>query len=514
MFDSDLIQRFVRTIARHTGLLVRPQDESNLKKKIQRRMSALKLSSAQDYYRLLTQADGDPFRLDNDTVRSRREWQELIHLLVVTESYFFRDRGQFDLLRSRILPELIIKKRNLAARDGHRPSLKLWSAACASGEEPYSLAVLVWELLGDRQDWDIFILGTDISGAVLSRARRGEYNQWSFRQVDERIKQKYFQQHGDRYHLNPEIRQLVSFRSLNLVADEFPDRNTNLCDIDLILCRNVFIYFERTAIERTLDKFYRTLAPGGYLIAAHAELQGYATQQFHTQLFPQSVVYQRCDRLERAKTLDRPPSQPLQPHSPSPAIFAPAAKPTPPIPPLTPNKPPVLPAPLTLTADPPPTPPSTWTDAIDCFRNAAYGEAIRQAERFLGDEPRHLDAYILIARAYANLGDYQKATYYCMQALELDSLAVAPHYLLAHLCELQGNASRAKNFLKKIVYIDPNAALAYLELAQIYRSEGDLPRARKMQSSAVEILRSLSPSAPVDRDGQLTAGELLQQMEN
>ncbi|MDC0834938.1 hypothetical protein AY599_10845 [Leptolyngbya valderiana BDU 20041] len=516
MFDSDLVRKFVRLISQQTGLCVRPQDENGLLAKLQARMKALGISSLDSYYQLLDAGRSDAVVAPSDRLRSEREWRELVKLLVVTESYFFRDRGQFDLLRTRILPELIVKNRNLAAQkaNGAKPTLKIWSAACASGEEAYSLAILLRELLQDLYDWNLVIFGTDINESVLERARQGEYNAWSFRQVEPRIQQQYFQTRHDRYQIDPRVRRMVQFHRLNLVRHELPDADLALAEIDLILCRNVFIYFDRASIDRVLQKFHRTLAPGGYLIAAHAELQGQATQPFHTQLFPQSVVYQRCDRLagdsiargDRVSILERSsvPSQTRdRPSSPTvPAVTSRAE--------LSPSRPsvklrrdrPDRPSPRELSP--------AWTQALACYQHQDYADAIARAEIVLSDEPQHLDAYTLIARAYANLGDYQKATYYCMQALGIDSLAVEPYYLLAHLGELQGKPERAKSFLKKIVYIDPHAAIAYLELAQLYRAEGDRHRARKMQSTAVEILQTLPPQTVVDAERHLTAGELLQ----
>ncbi|MCC5900190.1 MAG: tetratricopeptide repeat protein [Phormidium sp. BM_Day4_Bin.17] len=512
MFNADWVQRFSSLIARHTGLLIRPQDERNLCKKLEQRLLRLGLSSASQYYELLRLGVDNPLTVDRQTNASRREWKALIRRLVVTESYFFRDRGQFELLRSRLLPEILVKKRNIAAQQGQRPQLKIWSAACASGEEPYSLAMVLWELLSDRDRWDLQIMGTDINDESLAHARRGDYSAWSFRQVDASVRRQYFQQQGDRYLLNPEIRRLVSFKRLNLVSDPFPDVNLNLYDLDLILCRNVFIYFNQRAIEQVLDKFYHSLGMGGYLIAAHAELQSSNHHRFHSQLFPQSVVYQRCDRLEPHSQISGrspiappprcqapPPTTPLTVLS-QPSTAVPLERLAPPV------MPKIEPGP-SLKAEPP-----HWQEACRHFQASAYGRAIHSAERVLSEQPRHVDAYLLIARAYANLGEYQKAVYYCLQALEIDSLAVGPHYLLAHLYEAQGNIDRAKQVLKKIVYLAPKMPLAYLELAQIYRLEGDLRRATHMEGSAVKLLRSLPPSTPMDVDTQLTAGDLLQQL--
>ncbi|USR90708.1 tetratricopeptide repeat protein [Phormidium yuhuli AB48] len=514
MFNADWVQRFSRLIARHTGLLIRPQDERNLCKKLEQRLCTLGLSSPSQYYELLRLEVDNPLTVDRQTSASRREWTVLIRRLVVTESYFFRDRGQFELLRSRLLPEILVKRRNIAAQNGQRPQLKIWSAACASGEEPYSLAIVLWELLNDRDHWDLQIIGTDINDESLAVARRGEYSAWSFRQVDASIQRQYFQQQGDRYRLNPEIRRLVTFKGLNLVSDAFPDVNLNLYDLDLILCRNVFIYFEPAAIEQVLEKFYDSLSLGGYLIAAHAELQSSGNHQFHSQLFPQSVVYQRCDRLEHQglRSLPTQISPPRTYPTPPQTVPLPVLPQPSPIIPLNPVARPVMPR--VEQRERVEGEPAHWQEAQQQFQASAYPQAIHTAEQVLSQHPRHVEAYLLIARAYANLGEHQKAVYYCLQALEIDSLAVRPHYLLAHLYDAQGQINRAKQVLKKIIYLAPKMPLAYLELAQIYRLEGDLQRAQRMEESAVNILRSLPPNTPMDVDAQLTAGQLLQQIKN
>ncbi|MBO9999583.1 MAG: hypothetical protein J7641_11350 [Cyanobacteria bacterium SID2] len=547
MCDSALLQRFVKSIVQQTGLYVRPQDERGLLAKIQARMESIGISSLEDYYQLLSASFNGAS--SQQKARSHQEWQKLIQRLVVTESYFFRDRGQFELLRSRILPELIVKNRNLAARANcPKPRFKVWSAACASGEEPYSIAILLRELLPDLQDWDLSIVGTDINHEVLDRAKRGHYNTWSFRQVEPHLQQQYFRRDGDRYHIDARVQEMVQFQPLNLVGHDFPNPEIDLHEIDLILCRNVFIYFDRRSIDLVLQKFYQTLAQGGYLIAAHAELQGRSIQPFHVQLFPQSVVYQRCDLPEldsvsptsdrafifertssgdstdptlsssRIDTFDRSSALPLANPSRTIQSSSQLKQPSPQSSCRSDASPSnggrtLFNATESANASLDRDFDRSWNDALHDFQQKNYPEAIQHAECVLSQQIRHLDAHTLIARAYANLGDYRKATYYCMQALEIESLAVVPYYLLATISELQGNPSRAKNFLKKIVYIDPHAPLAYLELAQIYYAEGDLHRARKMQNTAIEILKTLPATSFVDLDGQLTAGGLLEQVQ-
>ena len=131
------------------------------------------------------------------------------------ETYFFRDHGQFDLLRLRLLPELIERRRGAK-------TLRLWSAGCASGEEAYSLAMLVDMLLPERDGWDILILGSDIDQTALAKARRGHYGQWSFRMVPPALQQRYFQRKGDEWALDERIRRMVTFRAGDLIGEPFP----------------------------------------------------------------------------------------------------------------------------------------------------------------------------------------------------------------------------------------------------------------------------------------------------
>jgi chemotaxis protein methyltransferase CheR len=271
-----LIQAFIRLIAKEIGLEIRERDKTTLIEKILLRMKALKLDLPETYYQLL----------NSSTPESHAEWQNIAILLTNIESYFFRDKDQFNLLQNHILPELIQRKQN-------NKTIRICSAGCSSGEEPYSLAILFKELLPDLEQWNLMILGIDINQDILQKARIGIYRPWSFRRVDVKIVQRYFQVINHQYHLNSSIKQMVKFQTVNLVKDIFPQQNSELREFDLIVCRNVFIYFEPLTIANILNKFYNALQPLGYLITGHAELYGQNLSQFQTKLFPESVVYQR-----------------------------------------------------------------------------------------------------------------------------------------------------------------------------------------------------------------------------
>ncbi len=274
--SAELRQTFVQLIAQQTGLEMRQRDQSALNEKIYLRMKALKIDLPETYYQLLK----------NQTRDSHKEWQNLVEDLTNNESYFFRDQEQFNLLRNHILPELITRNEN-------NKTLRICSAGCSSGEEPYSLAILLTELIPNLEQWNLIIFGIDINQVALQKAKTGIYSPWSFRRVDEEIKRRYFRLSNNQYYINQKIKQMISFLTLNLVNDQFPLPNSELRELDLIICRNVFIYFEAPAIAKVLDKFYQALQPFGYLITGHTELYNQNLSNFQTKVFPESLIYQR-----------------------------------------------------------------------------------------------------------------------------------------------------------------------------------------------------------------------------
>lgn len=276
VLNEGIKQAFIQLIAKHTGIEIRERDKTALVEKILLRMKALKLNSPEAYYQVLNFSSPE----------SQEEWEKLVILLTNIESYFFRDTEQFTLLRDRILPELIERKRNTK-------TIRLCSAGCSSGEEPYSLAILLKELLPDLEQWNLVVLGIDINQEALQKAKAGIYRLWSFRRVDLEMVHRYFRLSNNQYHIDSSIKQMVTFHNLNLVQQFSPPSKPELGELDLIICRNVFIYFESAAIALVLNKFYEALSPLGYLITGHSELYGQNLSQFQTKVFPESVVYQR-----------------------------------------------------------------------------------------------------------------------------------------------------------------------------------------------------------------------------
>jgi len=181
--------------------------------------------------------------------------------VTVGETYFFRDNHQIQLLENKILTRIIEQK-----RQQNNLSLRIWSAGVATGEEIYTIAMLLSEMIPDIDKWRITLLATDINTEALKKAIIGFYNEWSMRSIQDYFKQRYFSTINRGYSFSPKLRELVHFDYLNLNDDTYPAIFNGTNAQDLILCRNVFIYFDNTKIARLMQKLNACLVPGGYLL--------------------------------------------------------------------------------------------------------------------------------------------------------------------------------------------------------------------------------------------------------
>lgn len=516
--NSVIMQNLIQLISTHTGLQIREQDQKYFCNKIYSRMKLLKLNTPEEYYRLLLSTSYKPESsyVEKD---AQNEWKELLLLLTIGETYFFRDQGQINLLKNKLLPELITNKRKKYPIYGDKkPSLKIWSAGCSSGEEPYSLAILVKELIPDLTAWNISILGTDINPESIAKAEQGVYDSWSFRQVNLRLQKRYFHQRKMRWEVDEQIRKMVKFRCMNLFQEPFPNQASDIQNMDVIMCRNVFIYFNSQAIATVLEKFYHTLTPSGYLIAGHTELHGQNLGKLQPKAFPESIVYHRSDlqvapssitnfshpnlhklsKLTQSDTNIKPkfPASYLNNPKSGALIETQTAMRSPLLTHLAQSSVPVL------------------SQAEKLFHSGEYTRAIQAAKQFLQQHPKHFDAHCLIAQSWANLGDYKQASNWCQQALQIDNLSEKSYYILAHIAEEKGDSEQAKAFFKKIIYVAPSSIGAYLEISSIYAKEGEHSRAKKMLTTALDLLKNVSDNVPIDSYHQIPAGELLIQVNN
>lgn len=275
--SDDEFQLLRDCIYAHCGIFFDQDSKYILEKRLSHRLTDLNLQSFHDYYHYLKY-----------NRNKEQELMDIMDVLTTNETYFFRESFQLKAFSEEIIPELIKRK---SAR-GER-SLRIWSAGCSTGEEPYTIAMLlstIPELIG----WKIEIIGTDISQKVLQQARRAVYGRSSFRATEEADLKRFFHVQDDGYKVNDSIRELVTISHLNLFDTH---RLTMLGKVDLIFCRNVIIYFDLAAKKRVIESFHSTLYDGGFLLLGHSESLMNITTLFTLRHFKNDMIYQKPDRL-------------------------------------------------------------------------------------------------------------------------------------------------------------------------------------------------------------------------
>ncbi|MFZ4856404.1 MAG: CheR family methyltransferase [Desulfuromonadaceae bacterium] len=211
---------------------------------------------------------------------------DIMSVITTNETYFFRESYQLKAFSDEIIPELMTRK----TAGGHR-SLRIWSAGCSTGEEPYTIAMLLSDI-PDLNNWNIEIIGTDISQKVLQQARRAVYGKPSFRATEEKDVKRFFVQQDGGYKVTSAIREMVTFNHLNL----FDTHHLIMFGtFDLIFCRNVIIYFDMAARKRVIESFHSALYDGGFLLLGHSESLMNITTPFTLRHFKNDMVYQKPD---------------------------------------------------------------------------------------------------------------------------------------------------------------------------------------------------------------------------
>lgn len=263
-----LIRDFVRD---YCGIFFDDDSRYLLEKRLSRRVRTLNFSNFREYYRYLL------YHKNRD-----EELASIIDIITVNETYFFREQNQLKTFSEEILPEL--KDIN---KDKKR--LRIWSAGCSTGEEPYTIAMLVLEK-GYFHNWNIEIFGSDINQRVLQVARSGTYRKNSFRATEPYFLRKYFREENSISRISDNVKQYVNFSHLNLLD---PYKVKLVGTVDVIFCRNVLIYFDYPSRKKVIDMFYERLADGGYLLLGHAESLINLSTAFSLRHFKYDMVYQK-----------------------------------------------------------------------------------------------------------------------------------------------------------------------------------------------------------------------------
>lgn len=409
---------------------------------------------------------------------------DLVVELTIPETYFFREPGQFEFLRRVVLPEIVDR-----LEDGQ--TVRAWSAGCSTGEEAYSLAILFAEegLAGRTR-----LLATDISRTALAKAGRGEYGPWSLRGDLAGVAKRYLRGEGGREVIDDSIRRAVTFAHLNLAVDDYPSSASGASEMDLILCRNVLIYFEKDTVKRVARRLHESLSEGGWLLAASTDPPLGTLAPFESVVTPQGVFYRRA----RVANLARTPAH----EAPAPAPPPSAARPA-----RAGSTAAARPAEVAARPGVDPTgrsdgEPSALDRALAEARAALaagrYQEAAARTEPLTGDA----EASVLYVRALANL-DATDAERACEGAARRHALSAELNTLHAVLLMGLGRDEEAARAARRALYLDRSLGVAHFLLGSILRKRGDRDGARRAFRNA----RDLCAARPAEEGVVLLDGE-------
>jgi len=487
-------------IGRWTGLHFPPERHADLERGLARAAKDFGhagLSSFANF--LLTTAELTPDQV-----------QALAWHLTIGETYFLRGRQTFEVLEREILPEFILARRN------DEQQLRIWSAGCAGGEEPYSLAITVSRVLPERQDWNVTILATDINTRALQKANEGVYGSWSFRDTPSWLRPQFFHEvHNGEWEIRPEIKRSVTFSYLNLAADPYPSLATNTNAMDIIFCRNVLMYFSGDTMKRVVDRLHDALREGGYLFVAPSEASHEFFPQFE-RVATNGEIYYRKNGAHghghghlhaHGAGHQQGSGRARRPHTPAARMTAPPVKARP----AAGGPSVVAPARSSERGGPRPMPArrpahkGAGATDHDGVKRQTAGVASGAAVAASAADAAALAAS---ARHAANEGRLSEALTVCEQAIAIDKLSADYRYLCATILAELDRQDDAVKALNSTLYLDPRFVLAHFLYGNISRRRARQNEAESHFRTTLTLLEELSPDDVLPESEGMTAGKL------
>jgi chemotaxis protein methyltransferase CheR len=418
--------------------------------------------------------------------------KKLASHLTIGETYFFREKKALEFLERKYLPDLISKRR------AKSKTLKIWSAGCSSGEEPYTIAIMLTRIIPNIQNWDITILGTDINYKFLQKAKSGIYSKWSFRGIPESYKSDYFEEiDNSKYRIKSSIRDMVNFSYLNLANPPYYPSKSNSNFFDIIFCRNVLIYFSHEGIQMVTENFYNNLRKGGVLLLSPVETSNLIHQSFNRLPFNGITVYEKNPETQQKRSFIGGISRKKADISNRRAKL------------ISPKTTAFVTTKQNKKKDA-----SQHDKGLDivALKTLYKSGSFKQVEGIIKKaidqgENKNPEFYLLLAHIKANQGILDEAEKHCKKAIDLDKVNTKAYYLLANIFNEQGKTAEAIASINKTLFLDPNFSMAHFLLGNMTRVH-NANEARKHYNNALKSLASLNNEDLVSGSDGLTARRL------
>jgi chemotaxis protein methyltransferase CheR len=471
----------------HSGLHFSQHNQRILERGLMRRIQALRMESLPAYFNYL-----------KATLDNYDETNKLLGLLTVGETSFFRYRSHREAFIHYVIPKLMEQNKSHC-------KLRIWSAGCSTGEEPYSVAILLLEHFPELAGWDVQILATDINKRSLRQAREGLYGERSLRMMDKSLRESYFQKADNHFQISAQIRHMVRFGYLNLQVDSFPSISNATSDIDLLFCRNVLIYFELETIRRIIAKFSQALRPQGYLFMGHAETMQNVSERFQRHHQNNAFFYQLKDGSATSKSVSIKGAS----KSPLPSdtvaavsVKARAKSKTTAVPQKTvPNKT-LKPA----LCDPE----QLYRDALTAFDREKFAESSTLFDQLLEQQPANPKALVGKGLLMANQGKYSDARICCARAIKQDDLLPEAYFLRGLILDMEGYLERSLVEYQKVLWLNPAFVMAHYLSAKVHDRLADAEKKLRSLRNTVRALEQSADQSTIPFSGGLTRGVFLE----
>ncbi|MBM4777856.1 MAG: tetratricopeptide repeat protein [Archangiaceae bacterium] len=463
--DRSALEQLAALLLERAGLKVTPDGYAGLRLAMQARMPALGLDDASEYVRRLRQLAGE------------HELRALLPLVTVGKTEFFRDSRQFAAFENEIFPELLKHARREAR------AVRAWSAGCATGEEPYSIAMVGLDRGALPNEVDCW--ATDLNPVAVENAAKGRFAIRRLLGVSEPRLARYFTLSDGQYEVTPQLRDMVRFEGHNLAAPIWPQVKPQ--SMDLIFCRNVIIYFDQPTILAVMDRFYDSLRPGGWLFLGYSESLFRLPTRFEMIEVGGVFIYRRPVR-RHAMLLPTPPKPdaPVEPQKP-------ADRPTPKMLPLVvglqlPKSVASMPSPLAPRPSPSPgsgTPVERLAQIVEDIEKGDFPRALRLSHKLSEDAPEDLAARLTLGNVHALMGNIDEAREAYQGALQREPLSVEARLYLGIAAMQAGENDAAKQEFTRALFLEPTLALGHYLLAQVHERRNDPESARRSYRNAI-----------------------------
>ncbi len=467
--DRSALEQLAMLLLEKAGLKITPDGYYGLRLALLARMPALGLDDATEYVRRLRQRAGE------------HELRSLLPLVTVGKTEFFRDTRQFAAMEKEIFPQVLRDARREA-----RP-VKLWSAGCATGEEPYSLGMVALErgvLPGEVDIW-----ATDLNPVAVVSASRGFFPVRRALGISEERLTRYFAQVEGGFEVVPQLRSMIRFDGLNLAAPVWPA--VEPASLDVIFCRNVIIYFDQPTIVGVMERFHDALRPGGWLFLGYSESLFKISNRFEMHEVGGTFNYQRpLSGRSKPKThmfltpAPRPAPAAYQPRPSIPFSRVPTLPPMASAPPraLAPAVvlPPPPPEPMpTLEPAEPKLPPERLDEVVEVIELGDFPRALRMAKRLADDAPDDLAARLTLGNVYALMGNLDEAREAYQIALAREPLCVEARVYMSLAAMQVGELAEARIELTRALFLEPTLVVGHYLLGLVHERDKDAESARR-----------------------------------